>query len=149
MRYLTIFGEVLMLHLLYTRLQTPLQRSVAVFIGGVSILLALRFSAGTVWQGRIAALVPAGMAVILLIRFWRRWQTVRYGLMRWEVRMLRSWRSYSTKPPTVEALHLLGIAMSLLSVAGLVSGLNRHHFSRYSAAVRNSGFQTRLVTAVH
>lgn len=27
--------------------------------------------------------------------------------------------------------------------------LNRHHFSRYSAAVRNAAFQTRLVTAVH
>lgn len=112
-----------MSHFLYTRLQTPLQRLVAVFIGGVSILLALRFSAGTVWQGRIAAIAPAGMAIILLIRFWRRWQTIRYGLMRWQVRMIRSWRAYSTKPPTVEALHLLGIAMSFLSVAGLVSGL--------------------------
>jgi tape measure domain-containing protein len=37
-------------------------------------------------------------------------------------------------------------------VAVLTSGigfLNRHHFSRYSAAVRNAAFQTRLETAVH
>jgi hypothetical protein len=27
--------------------------------------------------------------------------------------------------------------------------MNRHHFSRYSAAVRNAAFQTRLETAVH
>jgi hypothetical protein len=31
----------------------------------------------------------------------------------------------------------------------LIISLNRHDFSRYSSAVRNAAFQTRLVTAVH
>jgi len=37
--------------------------------------------------------------------------------------MIKSWRMYSKKPPIVEALHLLGIAMVLLSMAGMVLGL--------------------------
>jgi hypothetical protein len=43
--------------------------------------------------------------------------------MRWEMRMVRSWRAYAKKPPIVEALQLLGIGIGLLSMSGLLTGL--------------------------
>jgi hypothetical protein len=108
---------------LYRCLRTPLGRALAVFFLCLLILLLFRFSAGSVWQARLLALIPAAMAVNLLMRFRGRWRTAKYGLARWEIRMVRSWGAYSRKPVIVDALHLLGIAMLFTSVAGLVAGL--------------------------
>lgn len=105
---------------LHTRLRTPPQRAVAVFILLLSIMLLFRLSAGSVWQARLTALIPTVVAIILLRRFWRRWRTARFAVMRWEIRMVRSWRAYARKPPVVEALHLLGIAIVSLAMVAMV-----------------------------
>jgi hypothetical protein len=86
-------------------------------------MFGLWLTAGTVWQPRLAALVPASMAIVLLTRFWKRCRLAKYSLMRLGIRMVRSWHGYFKRPAIVEALHLLGIGAVLLLMAGLVSGV--------------------------
>ena len=113
-----------MLNFLYARTKTPLQRACLVLIACVLVLSALAATAGAVWQVRLVALAPAWMAVILIMRCSRRWTMAKYGLMRTEMRMVKSWRRYSKKPPIVEALHLLGLGVAMLSLAAaLAAGL--------------------------
>jgi hypothetical protein len=63
------------------------------------------------------------MALTLLTRFWQRYRVAKYGLMRWGIRVVRSWHGYFKRPAIVEALHLLGIGVVLLLMAGFVSGM--------------------------
>lgn len=85
-------------------------------------LICMKITEGSIWQQRIFALIPAGMAVMLFVRYWRRWRSMRKRVARWEMRMLRAWRKFWAPAPIVEMLHGIGAAIGLFSSALSIAG---------------------------
>jgi hypothetical protein len=100
-----------MLSALNIWLDTPRRRLLFVLVvEGLSIGLLTQI-AGSVWVRRVVALTVAGFGILLVRRFWSTWSSVRKRVLRWEMRIVKSWRQFAKPSPVVQAFHLLGLAL--------------------------------------
>ena len=100
---------------------TPKRQSTALALLSFLWLIALNAAAGTAWEHPVFALMPLAFSLIFARRCWRVSTASRKEFMRWEMRLVKSWRAYARPAPVVQLVQSLSLAFGCASGALLFS----------------------------
>lgn len=122
-------------HLVGPFIGTAPRRRLALGLLAVAVPLLVYLPLGMSWPQAVIAMLPTVYGEILLFRFFRRWMAVRRRFVRWEMRLVRSWRAQARPNPFIDVLHYLALAIVFLSVACMAGGWIAHGLAGIDAAI--------------
>lgn len=104
-------------------LATPKRQAVFLTLFALLWLISLQVTMGTAWEQLVVATMPFVFSLIFFKRCWRLAISSRKEFMRWEMRLIKSWRAYAKPAPIVQLVQSLSIALAAGSATLLFAGL--------------------------